>query len=674
MAIETGSALFKCFLWIANKFGKEIIKGSAKKITKKAKSQFLKGAAKTYEDEMRNLYDTIRVIGMVEPMSLKGIYTYVNVLKPGSIRRTSPDKLKQIYLDRKGFGNVEGKSKAAMSVVNTVDKLFVLGKPGAGKTTLLKNITMSALDGTLPFIPIYIQLKIYSESGQTITEFIENQFEICNFSNAESFIKMMLQYGKAVVIFDGLDEVSEQANIRTKVIQELVNFSNQFRKNKIVISCRVAATDYSFEKFKYVEIADFTDDQIDIFTNKWFKSNEDLAKSFNEQFKNNKKLRDMASTPLLLTLLCISFTETGFFSDRETEIYEDAIDALLKKWDVSRNIFRDEKYRFLPRVRKLQMFQYIATVTFEKQEFIVQKKRLENLIHEYLVRLPNMEDITEIEDSGVLKSIEAQHGIFIERSKGLYTFAHLTLQEYFTAVYIAEASINISIKDLAKNFVSSRRWDVTIRMYLEMTGSADRFLIIVIDQIRDILKKFKPLVNRDYEICQRPNVEELLWAWTDQIADLFLLGVKGHLATVESIVRKAYDQELRSDENQVSGDMLKVLREARTDMERMENLIGSWKRGGFLDQEHNNLNYISMNADEMVNNMIKSFEELRINRTFGMFSDAPLVRPSIQWKAYIDMLSATRRVGSILNAVSAGLRVACISDRIGTLKYIFKLI
>jgi len=33
----------------------------------------------------------------------------------------------------------------------------------------------------------------------------------------------------------------------------------------------------------------------------------------------------------------------------------------------------------------------------------------------------------------VLKSIEAQHGLLVERGREIYSFSHLTFQEYFTA-------------------------------------------------------------------------------------------------------------------------------------------------------------------------------------------------------------------------------------------------
>ncbi len=39
---------------------------------------------------------------------------------------------------------------------------------------------------------------------------------------------------------------------------------------QLVITCRVATTDFEFEQYRYVEVADFTDQQIRAFATRWF--------------------------------------------------------------------------------------------------------------------------------------------------------------------------------------------------------------------------------------------------------------------------------------------------------------------------------------------------------------------------------------------------------------------
>ena len=59
---------------------------------------------------------------------------------------------------------------------------------------------------------------------------------------------------------------------------------------------------------------------------------------------------------LLLTLLCLVFDDDMNFPRNRAELYKDALDALLKKWDTSRNILRGDIYKNLSTLRKKQLF------------------------------------------------------------------------------------------------------------------------------------------------------------------------------------------------------------------------------------------------------------------------------------------------------------------------------
>jgi predicted NACHT family NTPase len=56
----------------------------------------------------------------------------------------------------------------------------------------------------------------------------------------------------------------------------------------------------------------------------------------------------------------------------------------------------------------------------------------------------------QLDSEAVLKSIEWQHGLLVERSRRIYSFSHLTFQEYFTARHItAETELKVEgSKDL----------------------------------------------------------------------------------------------------------------------------------------------------------------------------------------------------------------------------------
>ena len=66
----------------------------------------------------------------------------------------------------------------------------------------------------------------------------------------------------------------------------------------------------------------------------------------------------------------------------------------------------------------------------------------------------------QLDSEAVLKSVEAQHGLLVKRARGIYSFSHLTFQEYFTASYIISPDpehLQQRLQSLA-TYVSDKRW------------------------------------------------------------------------------------------------------------------------------------------------------------------------------------------------------------------------
>jgi hypothetical protein len=126
-------------------------------------------SAENYESFVEERHRTMRILGMPRPVSLRSIYTRVNVLEKITAKhRSSIEDLERFFdRDRKHFGMVV-ETKDGMSVVNSSQKSIILGKPGAGKTTFLRYITLQAIDGRLieKRIPVFISLKEWSDSAK----------------------------------------------------------------------------------------------------------------------------------------------------------------------------------------------------------------------------------------------------------------------------------------------------------------------------------------------------------------------------------------------------------------------------------------------------------------------------------------------------------------------------
>ncbi|NJL43412.1 MAG: hypothetical protein HC935_09180 [Pseudanabaena sp. SU_2_4] len=99
----------------------------------------------------------------------------------------------------------------------------------------------------------------------------------------------------------------------------------------------------------------------------------------------------------------------------------------VKKWDAKRGIHRDIVYKDLSVQKKEDMLSQIALTTFEKGDYFFKQKQLQNYICDYIRNAPNAktaEEDLELDSEVVLKAIEAQHGLFVERAPGnLFVFA-----------------------------------------------------------------------------------------------------------------------------------------------------------------------------------------------------------------------------------------------------------
>jgi hypothetical protein len=485
--------------WVWDKYGKSVA-DKTKDAVKGGWDKFKwNSAAEKYRAKIKNLYGTMQIMGMAEPVPLDDIFADAYMLdKPTAFSRFDIERLKQLTADPEA-PPPQAKRVNGLRLVTKKRNLFILGKPGAGKTTFLKYIALQSAEQNIDKIPIFISLKEWADSGAELMPFIAERFDICDFPAAQPFVEELLKSGSAIMLFDGLDEVNQESGQRDKQTRAMNNFVEKYDRTQCLITCRLAASDYSFKPFFYVEIADFTEKQIETFVGNWFRKegekDEETCRRFLAEFakNDNKGLRDLARTPLLLTLLCLAFNETLTFPQRRVEIYEEALDALLKKWDSSRRIKRDEVYRKLSLGHKENMLARIAAETFERNEYFIPQKELERLITDHVKNIPPHDTDEAADGEVILKAIAAQHGIFVERAHGIYSFSHLTFQEYFTAKYIVANAAKGTLTNLVRTHCMDGRWREVFLLTTSLLPDASEFMLTFRRGIDELLEGDKKL-------------------------------------------------------------------------------------------------------------------------------------------------------------------------------------
>ncbi|WP_445634576.1 NACHT domain-containing NTPase [Nostoc sp. DSM 114161] len=425
----------------------------------------------------------MRVLDMTHPIELKDIYTDVNILEKitGRRRLKIAELLENCNLedfDRLGLSRVAEKRVSGLEAVERYSKLMILGKPGAGKTTFLKRIAI--LCNSRQFlpdrVPIFITLKEFAEEPQqpSLLQYINDNFALSDISDQE-ITKTVLHQGRAIVLLDGLDEVRQADNHR--ILREIRNFSTDYDANYFVMTCRIASKEYTFEQFTEVEVADFNEKQITEFATKWFQT-KDLKKAeqFIQKLQENQQIKELATNPLLLTLLCLLFGESTDFPSNRSELYQEGVDVLLKKWDGTRHIERDEVYHKLSLKRKQDLLSKIALETFEGGNYFFKERLVEEYISNYIQNLPDAQTDQQallLDSNAVLKSIEAQHGLLVERARGIYSFSHLTFHEFFAARKITLNRNPQQVFQQLASHITDKHWREVFLLTVGILDNAD---------------------------------------------------------------------------------------------------------------------------------------------------------------------------------------------------------
>ena len=381
--------------------------------------------------------------------------------------------------------------KQGLEVSRENNRLMILGKPGSGKTTFLNHLAIACCNGTFEpkKIPILIELRSLKDANK-FKIFNEIHEKIKDFKWTEETTNRLLQQGKFLILLDGLDEVPGEN--RKELKEQIEYFSANNSNNHFILTCRLQIPENNLKDFTDVEIADFNDEQIQKFAENWF-PNKEITNKFLEKLNENERIKKLAVTPILLTLICVIFDDTNNenLPPNRSQLYQRGINLLLKEWDEKRDIQRDtvsQIYRDLSIEDKQKLLYYLANSAFNQNQYpVFEETYILKYIAEYLPKLKENILIQAIqeESKNILTDIEVQHGLLIKRaqridSEGIYSFSHLTFQEYFTAKYIVE---NNQIEQLVKEYLTHTRWREVFLLVAEISPYPEQLLKIIKEEI-----------------------------------------------------------------------------------------------------------------------------------------------------------------------------------------------
>ena len=356
--------------------------------------------------------------------NLENLYTKLSVVKR---KKSGWKKTKQIV----ELPDIFDKDKESRSNPKII---LIEGSPGTGKTTLSLKLAYdwatAEMPNKFPKVELVLLIKC-RDMEDSIQESAKTQllpWDNDQLRNAlDSFIHD--HSGKVMLIIDGVDEIPKSAE------SHVVNLL----KRKVLQNCYVVVTsrqEKGMEARKYcdklLEIDGFSDESKDMFINRYFTSNNYLAKKLQEKIRTSTEnnLQTLATNPLNALLLCVVFEDNGGdLPTTVTELYENIIECIWTRYCKRKR----------PEEKAISFEMAMQTLGKLAYECLIERDTL--YFSESMLKDEDEKPCTNIgflyKDDISTKTLKPQN---------TYWFLHKTFQEYFAAyhcVYI-EKEIDMS--------------------------------------------------------------------------------------------------------------------------------------------------------------------------------------------------------------------------------------
>ena len=198
----------------------------------------------------------------------------------------------------------------------------------------------------------FIKGKRVKANARLVEQFIEHMLQ--EHGHGAFFKKLLAEakQGKVLFMFDGLDEISSQD--KRKVVRDaLHDFTSANLKNQFIATCRALSysnPEWQLKMYHSVKLAALDEASIKLFIQNWYRTlerhgyipKEKATLRIRQMSDDVRHVPDLAGNPMLLTVMAVLHTRTGFLPVDRAKLYNDCVDLLLWDWQRSKKIGDDE--------------------------------------------------------------------------------------------------------------------------------------------------------------------------------------------------------------------------------------------------------------------------------------------------------------------------------------------
>ncbi|MDX1978161.1 MAG: NACHT domain-containing protein, partial [Pseudanabaenaceae cyanobacterium bins.68] len=472
-----------------------------------------------YQDHLAELGAEVRdrltplLVGRCEWVTIPGVSQGVKLAEvyiqpqfrsqPISDRWLGIHELEEIYQSQSLYSAVELEEENIdlAEVLAQYAHLIILGGVGIGKTTLLKYLALELVANRLlpERVPLLAELRLVAESGLSFQDFIWQYLEKHTGIDL-AIANTLIKEGRFCLLLDGLDQVPATQVYR--LTQQISSFAAAYPQNLVWITTRVAIAQQHLVQFKHIELAEFNFAQISQFSQQWFSTQVGMAERSSpllHQLKGDRRLYELITTPLHLTLACIAYGASDFFTH---DLFREALALLLHQWQASQGYLGTNSQ--LSTYHKAEILAAFAFSSLERQQYFFSRTQIQSLFAQIFREQTDLQfHLTDPE--ALIEQLYHHHGLLKPYARSIYGFSHRAWQEYLAAKWIGIYGNTDQATHLFK-YVDQPAWHNVFTFVAGLLPSADQFL-------RSMQRSINSLVTGNSEVVKYLN-------WADQQATL----------------------------------------------------------------------------------------------------------------------------------------------------------
>ena len=338
-------------------------------------------------------------------------------------------------------------------------RLLIRGLAGSGKTTLLQWVAVRAatrsFEGQLMnwnnCIPFFIRLRHYSQARlPKPEEFIDYTAPAIAGTMPEQWVHNILRSGQAIVLVDGVDEVS--ASLREEVHTWLRDLVKTYKDTRFIVTSRPHAIEAGWmnhEDFEDAMLQEMELPDIFVFINHWhaaikqelFTEEEKkelgpLRDHLKDRLTYTPALHNLATNPLLCAMLCaLNRERRQQLPVNRIELYEACCSLLLERREKESRIDVSD-YPMLNYGQKRRFLEDLAYWMTKGNLSEAERSAVDERFARKLINMPNVPSDTT--GKVVCKLLVERSGIIREPVINKIDYTHRTFQEFFAA----QAAVN----------------------------------------------------------------------------------------------------------------------------------------------------------------------------------------------------------------------------------------